>query len=155
MRRGFHRWLFLMPVLVLFGIGCGGDNSPGATEQEYHLHKLGFLYGEYSRAHIGPKGPTPPPSMEALKTFARSKPKLLESRGIELSELDDLFVSPRDGKEYVLRKKPVGAVPGKVGTAVVIYEAEGKDGERLVMFEEARTEKVDEARFRELVPERK
>jgi hypothetical protein len=66
-----------------------------------------------------------------------------------VSTIDELFVSERDGKPYVIF---YGERPAGVARDLVGYEQIGVDGKRYVGFGLGVVEEVDEQRFAELVP---
>src|SRR5262249_23603225 len=98
-----------------------------------------------------------PPDAAALKKFVKTLDKeRLEALGVDPSNLDSLFISPRDKQEYVVRKKPPQkGVPDPMAPAtVVLYEQTGDgSGRRYVAYENVRVEEVDADKFKQLVPE--
>jgi len=145
-----------LAIVLMVPIGCSGDKKI-AHEQQKHLSKLARAYGFYVRKHQGNR----PPTMTALKEYVKQmSPEDLASANLEASEVDSMFISTRDGQEYMLRTitgaagpPGAGGVPGGGGfETVVLYEKEGKDGKRLVAYETTRVEEVDEEKFKQLVP---
>jgi hypothetical protein len=67
----------------------------------------------------------------------------------EVQNTDELFISERDGKPFVIF---YGQPPNGVANGVIAFEQEGVDGKRLVGYMLGMIEHVDEARFNELVP---
>jgi len=140
-------WLFLLACVAI--TGCGGGRK--VPEEENRLTKLARLYGRSQSKFRGP-----PPSVDALKEFARSlDADGLKSIGLESSDLDQIFVSSRDNEPFVYRKPAKGVgMPGPgASSEVVFYEKTGKNGKRYVAYVTAKVEEVDEAKFKQLVPE--
>ena len=129
---------------------AGCESRRKVPEEETRLTKLARLYGHYERT----KRKGPPPNVEALKQFGKSlSADDLKSVGLESGDLDQIFVSSRDNEPFVYRPPSKGAVP--LPNAVVFYEKTGKDGKRYVAYPMGKVEEVDEAKFKELVPEAK
>ncbi len=134
--------------LCLLVAGCGSQQV-NREEEQSNLKPLATLYGQYIGQHRG----QPPATEAAFKEFVKSQGKpLLDSFG--KTNVDELFISNRDGKPYVIRCGAAAAQgpPGPAGQPVVIYEQEGVDGKRFVASSMGAVEQVDEARFKELVP---
>jgi hypothetical protein len=127
--------------------GCGGGSKP-QTKVEAHLQALAVFYGRYLSQNRG----RPPADEKAFKQFlAKLNPAEFSSFG--LSTPDEMFISPRDNQPYVVRYNvPVGP-PGPQGPAVIAYEQTGSGGSRYVAFALGGVQEVDEARWRQLVPE--
>jgi hypothetical protein len=70
-------------------------------------------------------------------------------QGADVSNVDELFISERDGQPYVIF---YGQPPTGVANDVVGYEQTGVDGKRYVGFGLSGVSEVDEQRFNELVP---
>jgi len=67
-------------------------------------------------------------------------------------DADSLFISPRDGKPYVVLYGRSKGPPGPGGAPVVAYEQEGRGGRRFVASSMGAIEEVDDAAFRRMVP---
>lgn len=130
-------------VFCVLPSGCGGSRRESQEREESNLKPLGLLYGQFIGQHRG----QPPASEEEFKGFIRSA-GTKQLAGFGVTDLESLFISPRDQKPYVVL---YGRAP--VGTArVVAYEQEGKGGMRFIVTDLGRVQEVDEARFAELVP---
>ena len=128
--------------LCAFWLGCTGKTEQPSEVQ--NLQVLASLYGRYITQHRG----QPPPDEAALRKFIPTlSPDELRAMGVDTSNLDKLFTSPRDGQPYV--------VSYRQSAAVIAYEREGKDGKRTVAYPNARVEEADEARPKQLVPDAK
>ena len=142
-----EQWRWVAVAVVAFAVpGCGNPAKEKARESST-LKPLMVLYGQYVGQHRG----EPPANEEEFKTFIRAvDPALLESFSVKSA--DELFVSSRDHKPYVIFYGAVTGPPGPAGQPVVAYEQEGFEGKRYVASMLGAVEEVDEARFRELVP---
>jgi len=111
--------------------------------EEMRIKNLAVLRGQYVARNKG----KPPANREVFEKFVKSlSAEELKRFGVE-GNVDDLFVSPRDGEPYVLRSVP------EMGAAktVVLHEKTGKKGKRWVAFSTSEVQEVDQARFEELV----
>ena len=133
--------LWLCAVLLAVASCSRRTEQPAEVK---NLQLLASLYGRYISQHRGQA----PPDEAALKKFI---PTLsageLTAMGVDASNLDTLFTSPRDGQPYVVRYRQSGTV--------VAYEKEGKNGKRYVAYSNTQVEEVDEARLKQLVPDAK
>lgn len=139
--------LLCLSMLAFLG-GCGGGGSKPQPKAEAHLQALAVFYGRYLSQNRG----RPAADEKAFKQFlAKFNPSEFTSFG--LSSSDEMFASPRDHQPYVVRYNvPIGP-PGPQGPSVVAYEQTGVGGKRYVAFGLGGVEEVDEARFRQLVPD--
>jgi hypothetical protein len=64
--------------------------------------------------------------------------------------VDELFISERDNQPYVILYGKDAANPALGG--LIAYEQLGVDGSRYIAYRSGSVEAIDEARFRELVP---
>ena len=139
--RRVNRFSALLVSAVLLCSGCGAPKEDAdEAKQRTGLGALAKAYGQYSSSHRG----MPPKSEKALKEFIESQgPAFLNSLGVDT--IDDMFISPRDGEPYVViygKRRPI-----------VAYEAVGVDGTRWVAHDLGGAEELDEATFREKVPD--
>jgi hypothetical protein len=139
--------LFILgAVLALHTAGCGGDDH--AEQQQSNIKALSIVYGRYIAQHRG----QPPRDEAELRKFAQSlSPDDLKVIGAP--SVDELFTSSRDKKPFGVRYGNASGPPGPAGQPVVIYEQDGVNGQRWVASSIGAVETVDEARFKELVPE--
>ena len=97
-----------------------------------------------------------PGLVKEFKDFIRSLPKAeLDGMGVDPSNLDSLFTSPRDNQPFVVRYQQAKSAGGMMGgqPIVVAYEKTGVDGKRAVVTSLAGVEELDEAQFKQKVPE--
>jgi len=135
-------------LVCAFLVGCGSHQANLEQEQS-SLKPLATLYGRF----IGQHGGQPPADEAQFKEFINSGGKdLLDT--FNVGGADELFVSSRDGKPYVVLYGPEATKgpPGPAGSPVVAYEQEGVGGKRFVASSMGAVEEVDEARFQQLVP---
>jgi hypothetical protein len=146
LRRGVCGVGFLLLGAAL--VGCSSHRVNQAQEQS-NLKPLATLYGQFIGQHRG----QPPADEAQFKQFITSKGKDL-LRSFNVSSVDELFVSSRDGKPYVVLYGAAATKgpPGPAGSPVVAYEQEGVGGKRFVASSMGAVEEVDEARFKQLVP---
>jgi hypothetical protein len=138
-------WVVAVGALLL--TGCGPDKKIEERESS-NLKPLAVYYGRFVGAHRG----QPPANEQELKEFIRSRPATeLEALGVK--DVDSLFISARDKKPYRFVAHP-SMKPGQ-GINVFVYEEQGIGGKRYVGGTLGQIEEVDEARFKELVPDAK
>jgi hypothetical protein len=106
------------------------------------------MYGTY----ISQNGGNTPKSLDDLKKFVSKKATAERLTALGVGNVDELFNSPRDGKPFVLVSHAKLPPPGTSPPPVVLYEAEGKGGQRAVAFLGGITEMMDDSRFSQLVP---
>jgi len=124
-------------------MGCDSKSSSGGPAGMEDFQTLVTLYS--SLAKTGRR----PANEAAFKEDIKSGRLAAVAKILNVTEVDPLFVSKRDGKPIVVI---YGQPPAGVDPNVVAYEQEGVDGKRLVGFSLGTIEEVDETRFRELVP---
>ena len=119
-------------VTILLGVvaataGCTGDGT-SADARDQKNSRLGFLVKLHTYAIKQLRHP--PRSECEFKEFVAKQDASMFER-MNVASADELFVSDRDGKPYVViyGKPPVGAV------GIVAYESEGVDGVREVGFD--------------------
>jgi hypothetical protein len=142
------RWPAVACALALAGfiVGCsGGGGGGGANPTEQHINQMRQLYDAY-------KGATgkPPASPKILKEWAQKQPQDKLALWIK-DPLDSVFISPRDGEPYGIAPPPKG-MRAMGPPRVVIYEKTGVNGRRLVASGMATVDEMDEALFKELIP---
>lgn len=131
-------------LLLAFGFvisGCSGSNATPASKTAFSavvsLHTMMVVTTG-----------RPPKSEEAFKEFiAANGSAAMERAGV--ASVDELLVSNRDGKPYVII---YGKPPAGVAHDVIVFEQEGIDGKRLVGRNTGFIAELDESQFRELVP---
>jgi hypothetical protein len=135
-------------LTLFWTMGCGSARESEEREQS-NLKPLAVLYGQFTGQHRG----QPPENEAQFREFVRTQgPAALASFGI--TDPESIFVSSRDGEPYVIRYGADQAgPPGTSEPRVVAYEKTGVGGKRFVANALGAIEEVDEARFKELVPD--
>jgi hypothetical protein len=138
--------VLLLPCLLAAGCqpGTGRDVPPVET----NMKNLAIFYGRYVAQHRRQT----PPDKEAFKKFIAGHPAA-ELAALKITDVEQLFVSPRDKQPYVVRYKFALPPPSPTGSPVIAYEKDGVSGRRFVAFANAGAEEVDDASFRKLVPQ--
>ena len=130
--RHFVCLVFAACLFALTFAGCSSDSQVESLLKSINTNnaqRLSNLYNMYQSQHgwVGPE------SMDELKEFVKKLPaKRLERMGIDAGDLDSLFTSERDGKEFVVRAAVQGSAMGSVQP--VVFEQDGVDGTWLVGF---------------------
>ena len=136
-------WLTVAAVLTL--AGCGSQSSTSSGKKIPHIRAITSMYATATSALGGP----PADEAQFKAEIEKIKPEL---DVLDVSSIDELFVSDRDGQPLVIvyGKDRKGAVP-----EVVAYEQAGKDGIRLVGNRNGQVVEADAAQFANLVPSAK
>lgn len=136
-----NRVAFHSLIVVVVLAGCTGNQGAGSTTQLTHVR---MLTGLHTRASTELR--RPPKDEQEFKEFIKNSDVSLENMGV--NSVDEIFVSERDGQ-------PLGVAYGSPlkGSDVVVWEKTGVDGKRLVGHSIGMVEEVDEAKFKELVPQ--
>ena len=143
------QWRFA--VLISFCVVAAGCQRKPAGElapAESNVKSIAIFYGRYMSQNRG----RTPPDKEALKKFIASHPAT-ELAALKITDVEQLFVSPRDQQAYVVLYGAKLPPPGPSGSPVIAYEKDGDGGRRFVAFANAGVEELDDARFRQLVPQ--
>lgn len=140
-------WLLvLVAVLLVTGTGCPRGSRSHPTQG--HLQTLAVLYGRYREQHQG----FVPRDADSLKMFIITMDPT-DLATLNVTDVDAVFVSPRDGQPYVVHYGDVWGAAGPTASSVIAYEQQGVSGKRWVAWARGTVEEVDEARFRKLAPE--
>jgi len=143
------QWRFaVLFSLTLVAAGCQDKTGRELEPVESNVKNIAIFYGRYVSQNRG----RTPPNEEALKKFIASHPAT-ELAALKITDVEQLFVSPRDNQPYVVRYGAKLPPPGPSGSPVIAYEKDGVGGRRFVAFAHAGVEELDDARFRQLVPQ--
>lgn len=140
-RRG---WLIVYIVSIGFCVGCA-ETDPAdllAAANDSNIQRLANLYEAFQSRHNwrGPK------DEESFKSFLKGwNPKKLANIGVNQAELDEVFISSRDGEPFKVRYGVPGHIMGS--EAAVVFESTGVDGQRMVGFLNMTTREVDAAEY--------
>ena len=143
-----------MPAVLLFIAvlsSCSRQSGPIAQEQT-NLSWLGSMYGMY----IAQNGGRAPKTIDELRKFVEKTTGPEKLTRLNVASMNELFVSPRDGKPFALVSyaklpSPAAGQPAPV----VLYEAAGQNGERAVAFLGGGTQIVPESELQKLLPPEK
>jgi hypothetical protein len=139
-----------LACLSLLASGCGrGGVTGGGSEAKAHILRLAILYGRYAGSHRGQS----PPNEKAFKDWIRKADPAELPQDFDRSNVDSLFISPRDNEPYVIvyGVPATMPVPGKGGTAS-IYEKTGVAGKHLVAIGAGQVDEVDDAKLQQMLP---
>jgi hypothetical protein len=127
--------------------GCDRGGKQAVEREESNLKPLALLYGQYISKHQGKR----PANKDEFVKYLQGNPELVK-RFAKDTPIEQLFVSSRDKKEYV-----VAYGPGRQGVNpsqdVIAYEQEGLEGKRWIATSVGEVREVDEAKFQELKPD--
>lgn len=142
-----------MVFVIIFAtslvIGCGAPKTGPVAQEQSTLGWLGTMYGMYIGQHAGQT----PKSLEELRKFVEKTMKPETLTRLNVQNVDALFVSPRDGKPYVLVS--YAKLPPPVGgqaAPLVLYEAQGQGGQRAAAFLGGNTRQISEQELQQLLP---
>ena len=135
-------------ILLVVMVGCTGSQTASQETEQSSLKPLAIFYSRFQSQHQG----RPPANEAELREFVSTfSAEDLQAFGV--SSVDELFVSKRDNQPYVVEYGGTKNPPLGYGQApIVAYEKEGVGGKRFVGSSLGGVEEVDEARFKELVP---
>ncbi len=145
---------FGLLVLSTVFLGCGATDGPGAVEDtvQTRLRRLSTLYTRY----LGTGGAGVQRNKQGFVAFLNKLPKE-ERDNLQITDVEALFKSPRDNKEFLINwnvpnsmgtgggapmgggappPPPQAPVGGAASASVPVFamEAEGKEGKRFVVF---------------------
>jgi hypothetical protein len=138
--------LLLVALMGAVLPGCARQPDPDPTQTR--LGWLGSMYGRY----IGQSTGEAPKSIDELRKFVAEKTTPDQLTRLGVANAEELFVSPRDGKPFVMVTLAKRPPPGTGSPLVVLYEAEGVGGQRAVAFLGGTTEVVDSSKFSQILP---
>ncbi|MEX2169664.1 MAG: hypothetical protein WD851_10155 [Pirellulales bacterium] len=119
------------------------------SQVQSNLAWLGAMYGMYLGQHQGET----PKTIDDLRKFVEKKTSKDQLTRLGAANINDLFVSRRDGKPFVMVSYNKPPTMGEQGLPpVVLYEAEGENGKKAVAFLGAGTRTVDESELQKLLP---
>jgi hypothetical protein len=140
------RGTLLTAVLLVSIAGCGSAAvDPAATET---MKGIAGLYFDYAYKNASKMGP---PDANKLKAHGRSMDALTAgSAGVDVTRLDEYFVSPRDKQPLViLFNVPVTNI-GR-GAPLVAHEQTGVKGKKLVAYANGKVEELDDVALKQAI----
>lgn len=147
-KRMSNRIGLLCAMLIATIVGCGKADPASrlADLNKNNLQRVGNLYLAYQIEHdfYGPK------DEGAFQEYIRGlNPKKLERIGVTPGDIDNLFVSERDGQPFKIRYKVRGSMMGC--QEPVVFEAEGESGKRRVGFLDMTQREVEASEYEQLL----
>lgn len=116
--------------VALITIGCGGP-APVDLVEDGSIATVARLYGEFAAQHSG-KGPK---DEAEFRTYLQGLPQT-QRDAMKIGDIDAFLTSPRDSQKYTIvygvETLEQDLNYGLQGFPVVAYEAQGRDGKRLV-----------------------
>jgi hypothetical protein len=116
-----RRSVALLAWLVLAALPLGCDTGPSVEDLTVHnrLKGVAALYGRYQGKHRG----QPPKNQQEFEQYLKSLDPQ-EYATFDATSPGDLFVSPRDGKPFVIKYGTNAGPPGADGsTPIIAHEA--------------------------------
>ena len=128
------RWSVVC-LTCAFVVGCGPPAPPAG---EVEINKLATWFQYYRTEHRGKA----PKSEEELVAFIKKEYEVAPEK---TPDMEQLLTSPRDGQRYVVMYGAKQKSRVDLEKNLACYEAEGVNGKRLVAYESAWTEELDQA----------
>lgn len=133
--------LLLLAAGFVCCTGCGGGIAPAADSD--HIKTLTDLYISYMAAN----GRRPPPNEAALKEYLQKLPDDSPTKK-KVTDVDSVFVSPRDGQPYAV----VYAKDPKPQGGIIVYEKQGSEGKRFVGTAMGAVQEMEEGELTAALP---
>jgi len=152
-----------MGVVLLTLTGCGsGTQMASAPEGRERIERLKGLIQMYQQQNNG-QMPKDEATFKAWLTKIPANMQQTLRESLKVQRLDELMISPRDNKPYVINYKAPGLMMmgGKPGKPTgdkpmltwVAYEADGVGGKRWVVDLYGSAVEMDDATFRSKYPD--
>jgi hypothetical protein len=129
-------------------VGCGKPSPSAEAITHARLDRLGFLYGRYASQHHG----QPPKDLATLKKFAEREISAEELSRMGTSDVADMFISLRDNQPFGMATFAKIPAPGAHAPPIVLYEREGQNGLRAVVYLGGGTSEMKAEEFAKAVP---
>jgi len=144
----FAKLLAVLLVACVFA-GCNRKATGPIAQDQTNLSWLGSKYGMYISQQQGHA----PKTIDDLRKFVEATTTPEQLGRLKVAKVDDLFISPRDGKPFAMisyEKFP----PPAAGQPppIVLYEAVGQNGQRSIAFLGGGTKTVDENELQKMLP---
>jgi hypothetical protein len=134
--------------LTIFVSGCSRKTGPIAKEQT-SLSWLGSMYGMYISQNHGKA----PKTIDELHKFVEKATTADKLARLNVTNVNDLFISPRDNQPFALVSYDKFPAPmGGNANPVVLYEVQGQSGEHAVALLGGGTKTVDDNELQSLLP---
>jgi hypothetical protein len=128
--------------LCCCNLGCRSGGGASEPEAKVRLRKVLQLYKVY--VDKNKKGP---PDEQALREFGRKLSAKERDEYLIGDDLENIFTSPRDGQQYVVRYNLPLNPSGP--TRAVAWEATGQGGKRFVALSLGYVEEYDDETLRQ------
>ena len=128
-------------LLMLTLVGCS-PSAPSVSVADYNktnILRLRNAYDMYMMEH-GNRGPADEEAFKKFLTTDKAAGVRLGRMGVDVSKIDDIFVSERDGQPFKVRYGLQG-----LADHAIVFEAEGLEGKRMVALAEPR--EMDQAEY--------
>jgi hypothetical protein len=137
--------VLLSLMLVLGGCSSNSVESQVAAMNSSNIKRVANVFAAWQNSHGG-EGPK---DLETLKTFTKGIPvDALQNMKIDTSNLDQVFVSERDGKPFKIK---FGAVrPAMAPHIPIVFEADGVDGVKQVAWTNAAVQELNDTQCQAL-----
>ncbi len=136
-------FLLLFGFALLCSAGCGGDGAGDAAIRAANRTNIQRLTNLYSRHQIAKCGKVPASEQEFRQFISGLDQQTLKNVGIDPGKLDDLFKSERDQQPFEIRYGVAGST--RCSNEAIIFEQQGKDGQREVGFTSLAIRQVNDA----------
>jgi hypothetical protein len=142
------RTLLAVALFAAIFTSCHRKTGPIAQEQT-NLSWLGSMYGMYVSENKG----RPPKNVDELRKFVDKATSAEQLSRLKVASANDLFTSPHDGKPFTMvsyDKLPAPAAGQP--QPLVLYEAQGQNGQRATALLGGGTMTVDDSELQKLLP---
>ena len=143
---GFCMCVLLGTSVLLMGCGGADADSMIADANDTNVKRLATLYSFF---HIQNKNKGPKNEAQLREFIESQDADRLKRGGIDVSKLDELFVSERDGEPFVIRYQVNTVIRGP--SQAVVFESTGIGGMRHVGFCNGSMKEVDDNEYDRLM----
>ncbi len=139
------------PMIVLGLLLASCSSREAVFEDKFRAQnserilQLANLYCLYQQRH----GKKSPADENQLKSYIQELPSTIQERYmVDPAKVDEIFISPRDGKPFKVRWKVKLPILGP--STPIVFETEGAEGKFQVAFHDQKVEEVDQAQYDKL-----
>lgn len=144
-----QRWLAVAVVLASLAFASCGKKSGAVAQEQVNLSWLGSMYGMYISQNQGHA----PKTIDEFHKFVEKNTTPDKLARLNVGSVNDLFVSPRDGKPFALVSyEKLPGPTGLNGNPPVLYEIDGKNNEHAVALLGGGTKTVSDSELQSLLP---